>query len=73
MSDVTEINAETGEVTVRAYTSEEIQRRNNLEKPEDPLFDQTELSNYLLNKQSALIKLQSLGLTADEAKAIVGL
>lgn len=73
MSDVTEINAETGEVLIRSYTTSEIQKRNNLEKPEDPLFDQTELLSYLANRESALVKLQSLGLTTDEAKAIVGL
>jgi len=73
MSDVTEINAETGEVVVRNYTNEEIHYRNNIEKPEDPIFDQTDLLDYLSNRESALTKLQSLGLTTDEAKAIVGL
>lgn len=73
MSDVIEINAETGEVVVRDYTNKEILYRNNMERPADPIFDQTEFLNYLENKNSALTKLQSLGLTTDEAKAIVGL
>jgi hypothetical protein len=56
MSDVTEINVETGEITSRPYTNEEIQNRNNMEKPEGLEPDQTEILNYLANKQSALIK-----------------
>ena len=73
MSDVTEINVETGEITSRPYTNEEIQNRNNMEKPEGLEPDQTEILNYLVNKQSALIKLQQLGLTEEEARAIAGI
>ena len=73
MSDVIEINVENGEVTTRKYTNAEIKRRNDMQRPEDPLFDQTELLNYISNKQSALEKLQSLGLTEEEAKTVVGI
>lgn len=69
MSDVTEINVETGEVVVRPYTEEEIQRRASLQKPEDPVVNQVDLPN----RQSALLKLQALGLTEEEAKALAGL
>ena len=69
MSDVTEINAETGEVVVREYTYEELQRRANLQKPEDPVVEQVDVPN----RQSALLKLQSLGLTEEEARALAGL
>lgn len=69
MSDVTEINVETGEVVIRPYTEEEIQRRTSLQKPEDPVVNQVDLPN----RQSALLKLQALGLTEEEAKALAGL
>jgi hypothetical protein len=70
MSDVTEINVETGEVTFRSYTNEEIQNRNNLEAPEVPLIEPAQLDE---NKISAIAKLQALGLTEEEAKAIAGI
>jgi hypothetical protein len=73
MSDVTEIDAETGEVTTRAYTAEEIENRNNMEKPEELTFEEGQLSAYISVRESALAKLQSLGLTEDEARAITGL
>jgi hypothetical protein len=44
-----------------------------MEKPEGLEPDQTEILNYLANKQSALIKLQQLGLTEEEARAIAGI
>lgn len=71
MSDIIEINVITNEVTERAYTQEEIDYKAYLESqvvlPEiiEPEIDP--------NKQSAITKLQSLGLTLDEAKAIVGI
>jgi len=70
MSDVIEINVETGEVTTREYTEQEIINRSNMQRPEEPFIEQLEQDP---NKVSALVKLQSLGLTTDEAKAIVGL
>jgi hypothetical protein len=73
MSDVTEIDAETGEVVVRAYTAEEIEHRNSLEKPEEAVLQEEQAASYLSVKQSAIAKLTSLGLTEDEAKAIAGI
>ena len=73
MSDVIEINAQTGETAVRAYTAEEIEYRNSLEKPEEAVLQEEQAAAYLSVKESALAKLTSLGLTEDEAKAIVGI
>jgi hypothetical protein len=71
MSDVIEININTGEVTEREYTEQEITYKAYLESQVVvPEYSEPEIDQ---NKQSALDKLQSLGLTEDEAKAIVGL
>jgi len=72
MSDVNEFNVETGEFVVRPYTDEElidIERVSNLTSDE-PVLLNTPANEALI---SAMSKLQSLGLTTDEAKAIVGL
>lgn len=71
MSDINEFIADTNEVVIRAYTAEELELveadRNRL-----PEFDTVEApENQLLT--SAMNKLQSLGLTIDEAKAIIGI
>jgi hypothetical protein len=71
MSDVIIINVNTNEVTEREYTQDEIDYKNHLES-QVVLPEQAE-AEIDPNKQSAIIKLQSLGLTEDEAKAIVGL
>lgn len=70
MSDVTEINVQTGEVTTRAYTQEELDARANAVIPESVLTVEESLEEYKEVKQSALSKLQALGLTEEEAKAI---
>ena len=71
MSDIIEVNINTGEVTEREYTEEEINYKAYLESQiVVPEYSEPEIDQ---NKQSALDKLQSLGLTEDEAKAIVGL
>ncbi|WP_395652646.1 hypothetical protein [Brevundimonas sp.] len=70
MSDVTEINVETGQVTVRAYTQEELDARANAVIPESVVIVENSIENYAEIKQSALSKLQALGLTEEEAKAI---
>ncbi len=71
MSDVIEININTGAVTEREYTEEEINYKAYLESQVVvPEYSEPEID---ANKQSALDKLQSLGLTEDEAKAIVGI
>ena len=70
MSDVTEINVQTGEVTTRAYTQEELDARANAVIPESVLTVEESLEEYKEVKQSALSKLQALGLTEEEAKAL---
>lgn len=72
MSDVNEFNVETGEFILRPYTNEEInemERVSNL-TPDIPILIDAPVNEVLV---SAMVKLQSLGLTTDEAKAIVGL
>jgi hypothetical protein len=73
MSDIIEINAETNQVTTRAYTAEEIQNRDAMQKPEELALQEEQIATYLSIKQSAIAKLTSLGLTEDEARAIAGL
>jgi hypothetical protein len=70
VSDVTEINVETGQVTVRAYTQEELDARANAVIPESVVVIQESFEEYKEAKQSALSKLQALGLTEEEAKTI---
>jgi len=70
VSDVTEINVETGQVTLRAYTQEELDARANAVIPESVVIVENSIENYAEIKQSALSKLQALGLTEEEAKAI---
>lgn len=70
VSDVTEINVETGQVTVRPYTQEELEARANAVAPETVLEVEESLEDYADLKQSALSKLQALGLTEEEAKAL---
>jgi hypothetical protein len=71
MSDIIEIDVTTGEVTEREYTQEEISYKAYLES--QITFPEVIEPEVDPNKQSAIIKLQSLGLTADEARAIVGI
>ena len=70
VSDVTEINVQTGQVTTRAYTPEELADRANAVVPESVIIIEESIENYAEVKQSALSKLQALGLTEEEAKAI---
>jgi hypothetical protein len=70
VSDVTEINVQTGQVTTRAYTQEELEARANAVVPESVVTVEDSLENYAEVKQSALSKLQALGLTEEEAKAL---
>jgi hypothetical protein len=70
VSDVTEINVQTGQVTTRAYTPEELEARANAVLPESVAVVEQSLEDYSAVKQSALSKLQALGLTEEEAKAL---
>lgn len=71
MSDMIEINVNTGQVTEREYTQAEIDYKAYLESQvtlPEPIVDPNEEL-----KESALSKLTALGLTEAEARAIVGL
>ena len=71
MSDVNEFNVETGQYILRPYTQEELEQvnidRNVLFEPETVLLPEDPIIT------SALSKLKSLGLTEEEARAIVGI
>jgi hypothetical protein len=71
MSDVNEFNAQTGQVVLRPYTQEELlkiqQDRGTIEEPETTPVPEDPV------KLSALAKLKSMGLTDEEARAIVSL
>jgi hypothetical protein len=71
MSEVNEFNAETGQVVIRTYNQEELSQR------EIDLSDVVKSNLTPLSQNetviSAIEKLQSLGLTIDEAKAIIGI
>jgi hypothetical protein len=71
MSDVNEFNAETGQFLVRPYNAEELVQRE-IDLSVIPEVDSVPIPE---NEQlvSAINKLKTLGLTEDEAKAIVGL
>jgi hypothetical protein len=70
MSDMINIDINTGEVSSREYTQAEIEYRAFLESqivlPEPVADDSAEL------RASALAKLMSLGLTEEEARVIAG-
>lgn len=71
MSEVNELNVETKEVVYRDYTPEELlQRDAEINAIIEQDFTITPLDPI---KSSALLKLMSLGLTEDEAKAIAGI
>lgn len=80
MIDVTEINITTGEIIQREYTQEEKNSRDQrqaepsaeaIEKlAEAQSIDDTQ---YIELKQSAVNKLILLGLTEEEALALVGI
>ena len=63
MSRITEVNCETGEVIERDETPAEITLREQAARQE---------AEALATRQSALAKLQALGLTEDEIQALLG-
>jgi hypothetical protein len=70
MSDMINIDINTGEVTSREYTQAEIEYRAFLESQivlPEPIAD-----NSAELRASALAKLMSLGLTEEEARVIAG-
>ncbi len=70
MSDVTEINVKTGQVTTRTYTKEELDARANAVVPESVITIEESFEEYKEVKQSALSKLQALGLTPEEIASL---
>lgn len=80
MIDITEINITTGEVIEREYTPEEKASRDQRQSEISPeaaekiaesqVTENTEIAEL---KQSAINKLVSLGLTEQEALALVGI
>jgi sugar-specific transcriptional regulator TrmB len=79
MTDITIIDVTTGQVTEREYTQLEKDLRAELENnPTQEIIDiksqeQSLNQEAIVLRQSALDKLKALGLTEDEAKAIVGI
>jgi sugar-specific transcriptional regulator TrmB len=79
MTDITIIDVTTGQVTEREYTQLEKNLRAELENnPTQEIIDiksqeQSLNQESIVLRQSALDKLKALGLTEDEAKAIVGI
>jgi hypothetical protein len=80
MIDVTEINIVTGEVIQREYTPEEKASRDQRQSEPsaeaiEKLAESQSVDNtqYVELKQSAINKLIALGLTQEEALALVGI
>lgn len=69
MSDVNEFNAATGEVVLRPFTAKELKQHKLDTRVVEP--EKTELPIDPI-KASAIAKLAALGLTLDEAQAIIG-
>jgi hypothetical protein len=63
MNKITEINCETGEITERDETIEEVAAREESARQE---------AEALATRQSALGKLQALGLTEEEIQSLLG-
>jgi sugar-specific transcriptional regulator TrmB len=75
MSDVVEYNMELDQIVERDFTEEELVIRQNIVNSVNEIqsaYEQENATNLNI-KNSALDKLKTLGLTEDEAKAIVGL
>lgn len=64
-------NVSTGETSVEALTEDEVEQIQTVEAIR--LESETEEQAKIQAKQSALSKLADLGLTEEEAKAILGL
>jgi hypothetical protein len=70
MENITEVNCETGEIIEREMTAEEKALHDSM-RADGEQFEQT-ISEEAANKASALAKLQALGLTEQEVKALLG-
>ena len=74
MNDVLIVNAKTGERVIRDFTPEELAQRelDRIAAEEAEAARVEEENAKIAAKESALAKLAALGLTEEEAKAIVG-
>ncbi len=74
MTTAIEINCETGEVTERPLTAEEIAANEaaQAQAEADALAAEEEATAKAAAKASAQAKLATLGLTADEVAALLG-
>jgi membrane protein involved in colicin uptake len=74
MTTAIEINCETGEVTERPLTAEEIAANEaaQAKAAADALAAEEEAAAKAAAKASAQAKLATLGLTADEVSALLG-
>lgn len=74
MADVLIVNAKTGERIERDFTPEELEQRelDRIAAEEAEAARVAEEEAKIAAKQSALQKLAALGLTEEEAQAIVG-
>jgi len=70
MPNITEVNCETGEVLEREMTPEEQELHDSM-RADGEQFAQA-AAEEMANKASALAKLQALGLTEEEVKALLG-
>jgi hypothetical protein len=72
MTNAIEINCETGEVTERPLTAEEIAAKEALaaQAESDRLAAEAEAQGIAAAKESAQAKLAALGLTPDEIAAL---
>jgi hypothetical protein len=75
MADVLEVDALTGVTIERDFTPDELAQRelDRIAFEEAESARVAEEESRVSAKESALIKLTSLGLTEEEAKAIVGI
>ena len=70
MTKATDIFGDTGEVIERDATADELAAQKNLH--DEFLANEAIKENRHAAKDSAIAKLAALGLTEDEAKAIIG-
>ena len=74
MADVIEVNCETGEVTTRSLTVDEIAERetNRVQAEADQVVKDTEAKKLADDKASAVAKLSAIGLSDAEIAALIG-
>ena len=74
MADVIEVNCETGEVTTRSLTVDEIAERetNRVQAEADQVVKDAEAKKLADDKASAVAKLSAIGLSDAEIAALIG-